>query len=164
MSSLSTCRKLWLEQGHLHVKEIHQHSTLFYYVLPYFRRLTVRLVSVLMLRAPPGAVFTEEWRSAGLVKRTGLGLHPAFPARSLHGLEETKNLPEEAPSYLNQGAPTLLPRCLSAEGHPCQRLRRGFDPSVRKIPWKRKWKPTPVFLPGKFHWQEEPGGLRSMES
>ena len=24
----------------------------------------------------------------------------------------------------------------------------GLDPWVRKIPWKRKWQPTPVFLPG----------------
>ena len=31
----------------------------------------------------------------------------------------------------------------------CGRL--GFDPWVRKIPWKRKWQPTPVFLPGEFH-------------
>jgi len=23
----------------------------------------------------------------------------------------------------------------------------------RKIPWRRKWQPTPVFLPGKFHGQ-----------
>jgi len=22
---------------------------------------------------------------------------------------------------------------------------------VRKIPWRRKWQPTPVFLPGEFH-------------
>ena len=27
--------------------------------------------------------------------------------------------------------------------------RLGFDPGVRKIPWSRKWKPTPVFLPEK---------------
>ena len=27
--------------------------------------------------------------------------------------------------------------------------RQGFDPWVRKIPWRRKWQPTPVFLPGK---------------
>ena len=26
-----------------------------------------------------------------------------------------------------------------------------FDPWVRKIPWRRKWHPTPVLLPGKFH-------------
>ena len=29
----------------------------------------------------------------------------------------------------------------------------GFDPWVGKIPWSRKWWPTPVFLPGEFHWQ-----------
>ena len=27
----------------------------------------------------------------------------------------------------------------------------GFDPQVRKIPWRRKWQPTPVLLPRKFH-------------
>ena len=29
--------------------------------------------------------------------------------------------------------------------------RRGFDPWVGKIPWRRAWQPTPVFLPGKSH-------------
>ena len=29
--------------------------------------------------------------------------------------------------------------------------RRGFNPWVRKILWRRKWQPTPVFLPGKSH-------------
>ena len=31
-----------------------------------------------------------------------------------------------------------------------------FNPCVRKSSWRRKWQPTPVFLPGKFHGQ---GGL-----
>ena len=35
---------------------------------------------------------------------------------------------------------------------------------VRKIPWRRKWQPTPVFLPGKSSWTEEPGGLQSVGS
>ena len=36
----------------------------------------------------------------------------------------------------------------------CRRCRRcRFDPWVRKIPWRRKWQPTPVFLPGTFHGQ-----------
>ena len=26
-------------------------------------------------------------------------------------------------------------------------------PGVGKIPWRRKWQPTPVFLPGKSHGQ-----------
>ena len=29
--------------------------------------------------------------------------------------------------------------------------RPGFDPWVGKIPWRRKWQHTPVFLPGKSH-------------
>ena len=28
-----------------------------------------------------------------------------------------------------------------------------LDPWVGKIPWRRKWQPTPVFLPGKSHGQ-----------
>ena len=34
----------------------------------------------------------------------------------------------------------------------------GFDPWVRKIPWKRKWQPIPVSLPGKFHKQRSLAG------
>ena len=36
--------------------------------------------------------------------------------------------------------------------------RAGFDPWVEKIPWRRAWQHTPVFLPGKSPWTEEPGG------
>ena len=33
----------------------------------------------------------------------------------------------------------------------CSRYKRhGFDPWVRKIPWRRNWQSTPVFFPGKF--------------
>ena len=35
-------------------------------------------------------------------------------------------------------------------------------PWVGKIPWRRAWPPTPVFLPGESPWTEEPGGLQSM--
>ena len=28
-----------------------------------------------------------------------------------------------------------------------------FNPWIRKIPWRRDWQPTPVFLPGKFYGQ-----------
>ena len=38
----------------------------------------------------------------------------------------------------------------------CRRPR--FHPWVVKIPWRRKWLPTPIFLPGKFH------GQRGLES
>ena len=29
--------------------------------------------------------------------------------------------------------------------------RPGFDHWVGKIPWRRKWQPTPIFLPGESH-------------
>ena len=42
--------------------------------------------------------------------------------------------------------------------------RHEFDPWVGEIPWRRKWQPSPVFLPGKIPQTEEPGELQSMES
>ena len=33
-----------------------------------------------------------------------------------------------------------------------------FNPWVRKNPWKRAWKPTPVFLPREFHGQRSLAG------
>ena len=47
-------------------------------------------------------------------------------------------------------------RKLSGICLPCQRYR--FDPWVTKIPWKRKWLPTPVFLPGESHGQRSLAG------
>ena len=49
-----------------------------------------------------------------------------------------------------------LPRWCSGKQSVCQCRRckrRGFDPWVGKIPWRRKWQPTPVFLLGKSHVQ-----------
>ena len=41
----------------------------------------------------------------------------------------------------------------------CRRNKRcQFDPWVRKIPWRRAWQPTPVFLPGEFHGQRSMAG------
>ena len=39
--------------------------------------------------------------------------------------------------------------------------RGGFDPWVIKIPWRRAWQPTPVFLPGKSHAQRSLVGYSS---
>ena len=54
----------------------------------------------------------------------------------------------EKQSYL----PLLqLPRWLGGKEPACQcrrHKRRGFSPWVGKIPWRRAWQPTPVFLPG----------------
>ena len=43
----------------------------------------------------------------------------------------------------------------------CNAGALGFNPWVGKIPWRRAWQPTPVFLPGEPSRTEEPGGLQS---
>ena len=40
-------------------------------------------------------------------------------------------------------------------------LLQGFNPWGGKIPWKKAWQHTLVFLPGESPWTEEPGGLQS---
>ena len=46
-----------------------------------------------------------------------------------------------------------LPWRLIGKESACQCTRCGFDPWVGKILQRRKWQPTPVFLPGKSHGQ-----------
>ena len=79
------------------------------------------------------------------------GIEPGCPA--LHA----DALPSEPPAKANMFVYMCgLPRWHGGKESACQckrRKRRGFDPCVRKIPWRRKWKPTLVSLPGKFHGQ-----------
>ena len=47
-----------------------------------------------------------------------------------------------------------FPRWCSSKESTCQCKeckRHGFDPSVKEIPWSRRWQPAPVFLPGESH-------------
>ena len=41
----------------------------------------------------------------------------------------------------------------------CLQCRRPkFNPWVEKMPWRREWLHTPIFLPGEFHGQRSPEG------
>ena len=58
-------------------------------------------------------------------------------------------------SYCNCGTSGKEPICQ------CRRRKRcRFDPWIGKIPWRRKWQPTPVFLPGESHEQRSLAGYR----
>ena len=49
-----------------------------------------------------------------------------------------------------------FPRGAGGKEPACQcrkQKRRGFDPWVRKVPWRGAWQPTPVFLPGESQGQ-----------
>ena len=56
--------------------------------------------------------------------------------------------------------PIGFPGGTSGREPACQgrRLRLKFDPWVGKIPWRRKWHPTPVLLPGESHEQRSLAG------
>ena len=64
-----------------------------------------------------------------------LSLSLGISMKEMNTLRETQGLP-----WWFRGQ-SVCPQC----GGP------GFDPWVRKIPWRRKWQPTPVFLPGESH-------------
>ena len=51
-----------------------------------------------------------------------------------------------------------FPWWLSGKESACQCRRSGLDHWIGKIPWRRKWQRTPVFLPGKCHGQRPLAG------
>ena len=114
-----------------------------------------------------------------LVSRTKNSPHPPVPwipqlwllSRIWHFLQkflcvcptpnsDTKSLNCSPPKQnwdKNLGSINLgFPDGASGKEHACQCRRHkrcGFDPSVGKIPWRRAWQPTPVFLPEESHGQ-----------
>ena len=54
--------------------------------------------------------------------------------------------------------PLGLPSSSDSKESACKCRRPGFDPWVGKIPWRRKWQPTLVFLPGESYGQRSLAG------
>ena len=54
--------------------------------------------------------------------------------------------------------------CNSTCLHCCEVFRMLYIYWIRKMPWRRVWQPTPVFLPGESPRMKEPGGLQSLGS
>ena len=57
-----------------------------------------------------------------------------------------------------------LPWWLSGKKATCQCRRHRSNPWVRKIPWRKKWQHTPVFLTGESHEQRSLAGYSPWES
>ena len=71
--------------------------------------------------------------------------------RPLRGLQETRVATREESGVL--GFPGGL------DGKESAQVRRpGFNPWAGKIPWRKEWLPTPVFLPGECHEQRRLAG------
>ena len=80
-----------------------------------------------------------------------------MPLRSWKSTQNQDIFPSSVISVTKELTSSLvIPRSCSGKesAYQCKRCKGlGFDPWVGNIPWSRKWQPTPVFLPGKFHGQ-----------
>ena len=79
------------------------------------------------------------------------GLFTSWATREAHS-QQTNSLLNICLTF-NQGYCLGLPRCLSGKECACQCRRCSFNPWFGKMPWRRKWQPTLVFLPEKSHGQ-----------
>ena len=89
--------------------------------------------------------------------QTGSG--PRTEQQSEHGIGVTLLIPS-CHFFFFKGL-DMFPGGASGKEPACQcrrHKRRGFDPWVEKIPWRRAWQPTPVSLPGESHGQRSLGG------
>ena len=107
----------------------------------------LRILCVLLMKAE---------REPGTCLSTGRARTPSQPCRLCSGsLDTGAGFLSLRPAGLgcSSGARGKDPACKCRR---CKRLR--FDPWVGKTPWRRKWQPTPVFLPGECHGQRSPAG------
>ena len=86
-----------------------------------------------------------------------------LPGSSVHGISQARILGWVAVSFsrgtfLTQGSNPRLPSSSVVKNPPASAEDMGSIPGVEKIPWRRKWQPTLVFLPWKSHGQRSLGG------
>ena len=132
-------------------------------------KMKVKLISCVRLfktpwtaahQAPPSTGFSrqEYWSGVPLLSP----VIPQYRVKILKSMKTATNIPHHTNFYKTSTQSRGLPRWLSGKKiyryryryrYACQCRRCGFDTWVGKIPWRRKWLPTSVFLPGKSHGQ-----------
>ena len=100
--------------------------------------------------------FTFTFHSHALEKE--MATHSSILAWRIPGTQEPSGLPSMGSHRVRHDwsdlAAVAAASCANDKesAFQCKRDKRcSFDPWVGRIPWKRKWQPTLLFLPGKFH-------------
>ena len=124
-----------------------------------------------MLQSASGAASGTSAGKPGQKGRSELGVKNFLLGEKRPGFqsEVTTSLPRnfslelklELRLMLGLGQHRDFPHGSSGKESTCQCRSPRFNPWVRKIPWRRKWQPAPVMLPGKIHGQRSLVGYSS---
>ena len=102
-------------------------------------------------RCSPNIPFSETVNDSALI------ICSFYVFYATHGIFLSRDLKVFVPDFaFRPGSLHGSPWWLRWQRITCQSRIGGLDPWVRKIPWRRKWQPATVFLPG------EPHGCRSL--
>ena len=85
---------------------------------------------------------------------------------AIYGVAQSPMRLKRISSSSSNGLDGGFPGGASGKEPTCQyrrHRRQGFNFWVRKIPWRRVWQPTPVFLPGEAHGQRSLVGYSSWD-
>ena len=105
----------------------------------------------------PGSIH----RSGRFPWRRKWQLTPVFLPGEFHG---QRSLAGYSPWGRRELDMTKLLTLSACNARDCLQGRRpGLGPWVGKIPWRRKWQPTPVSLPGKSHGQRSLMGCKELD-
>ena len=97
------------------------------------------------------SLFSKRHQRAGLARECSVSLREKGRSGVQFG-HTVKGHIDSIQGFLG-GASGKEPTCQ------CRRRKKhGFDPWVRKIPWRRAWQPTPAFMPGEPHGQRSLAG------
>ena len=113
-------------------------------------------------------IYSVSEARGSLWSRGGFKRHPRLRTawKSAQNLEVAQGVVLQLVCYFipsskgHSGFPTWLSGNLPANTGDARKVGR-LEPWVGKMPWSRKWHPTPVFLHGKFHGQKSLTGYSS---
>ena len=127
------------------------------------------------LRFKTATQSTQESVGSGRLS-TGPWLYALLTREAGPSLERESTRQAADPQHTNESGHSACSRAFpgGASGkeptYQCTRHKRHrFSPGVRKIPWRRAWQPTPVFLLGEPHGQRSlagcsPGGHKESDT
>ena len=87
------------------------------------------------------------WRTAGTGSLVGCRLWGRTESDTTEATQQQQQQQQHSPLWASQVAQWV-------KNPPAMQEMHEFDPWVGKIPGRREWQPTPVFLPGESHGQK----------